>query len=278
MERLAGDRPLIGVELRPPRTGISRLESIDVWIDMYQAMGRLARRDTIIFLTDNAVGQPEEENLRHLSANLPQKVDKRGVVPFLTAKHSLEYCHLYASRAATSGFEAITVLGGDRDVGPPRCVPHASELRRSIRGRVPSLRLGGWANPHRDPSGQADLLAEPEYEADFYLTQIVSHHRLESVERFLTEVGRREVPAPAVFGVFYYRSARPKTLDTLSRFFPVPADDLTREFGQGVSPVEVCARTIRALRELGAEKVYVSNLGLSGIDRLYGELLDAVAS
>ncbi len=276
LARLREARPLLGVELRPPRSGLPRLASIDVWIDMHRALGRLARRDTLIFLTDSAVGQSEEENLRHLAANLPPEADTARVIPFLTCKHSLEYCHLYASRAATSGFEAITVLGGDRVGGPPRCVPHASELRRSIRERLPSLHLGGWANPHTDPKGQADLLVDPGYEIDFYLCQIVSHHRLSVVERFLEETRRRGVEKPAVFGVFFYHSARPETLQWLSRFFPVPAEELTREFESGRSAVEICARTIRELRQLGADRVYVSNLGLRHVDRLYDELLQAV--
>jgi len=274
-QRLADNRPLVGVELRPPRTGMSHRDSIDVWIDMYHAMERLARRDTVVFLTDSAVGQAEEENLGHLSANLSDQVDRGKVVPFLTTKHSLDYCHLYASRALASGFEAITVLGGDKGVGTSRCVSHSSELRKSIRGRVPRLRLGGWANPHRNLEAQVELLVSPDYEIDFYLTQIVSHHRLEEVERFVRATRERGIEAPAVFGVFFYRSARPETLEWLSRYFPVPAEALSREFASGKSAVEVCAATIRALREVGAHRVYVSNLDLHQVDRQYAEVLAA---
>ena len=272
------DTPLVGVELRPPRTGMSHSDSIDVWIDMYHAMERLARRDTIIFLTDNAVGQAEEENLGHLSANLSDRVNRNKIVPFLTTKHSLDYCHLYAIRAFGSGFGAITVLGGDQTMGPARCVPHSSELRRSIRRRVPALSLGGWANPLRDPPGQVDLLASQEYEIDFYLTQIVSHHQLDEVERFVNTTRQRGIEAPAVFGVFYYRSARPETLEWLSRYFPVPIEGLLRDFENGLSPVDVCATTIRALREVGVDKVYVSNLDLRQIDHLYAAIADAVGA
>ena len=275
LDRLTADTPLVGVELRPPRTGMSHRDSIDVWIDMYHAMERLARRDTLIFLTDNAVGMAEEENLGHLTANLSESVNRSKIVPFLTTKHSLDYCHLYANRAYGSGFGAITVLGGDRTIGPPRCVPHSSELRRSIRRRVPPLRLGGWANPLRDPHGQVDLLSSPEYEVDFYLTQIVSHHRLDEVEQFVNEARRREIEVPAVFGVFYYRSARPETLEWLSRYFPVPIERLTRDFESGMSPAEVCAATIRALRHVGVDKVYVSNLNLRRIDHVYSEITAA---
>jgi hypothetical protein len=43
----------------------------------------------------------------------------------------------------------------------------------------------------------------------------------------------------------------------------VPVDQLTEEFEAGATPEEVCARTIRMLREAGVERFYVSNLPLS---------------
>ena len=71
---------------------------------------------------------------------------------------------------------------------------------------------------------------------------------------------------PGMFGVFYYRSANVKTLQTLSQFLPVPIEELIREFSLGATPVEVCARTIRTLKQLGARHFYVSNLPLSNAD------------
>ena len=65
---------------------------------------------------------------------------------------------------------------------------------------------------------------------------------------------------PGVFGVFYYRSANPKTLEMLSEFLPVPVAELTREFASGATPIDVCARTIRLLIDTGARHFYVSNL------------------
>ncbi|MFB3110791.1 MAG: hypothetical protein ACE10G_02050, partial [Gemmatimonadales bacterium] len=50
-------------------------------------------------------------------------------------------------------------------------------------------------------------------------------------------------------------------LGRLGEFFPVPADELTREFDAGSSPEEVLGKTLDALRAAGAEKVYISNLG-----------------
>jgi hypothetical protein len=181
---------------------------------------------------------------------------------------------MHASRAASRGFEAITVLGGDHTAGPPRCVPHARELRTLIRRRVPGLDLGGWANPHRPADEQVGFLLDARFEADFYLTQIVSHHSIRAVERFLAESRRRAVPYPGVFGVFLYRSANPATLAKLADFFPVPAAELTREFDSGLSPEEICAKSVRLLREAGADKVYLSNLGFQEVELRYRRILE----
>src|SRR5688572_22058738 len=124
--------------------------------------------------------------------------------------------------------------------------------------------LGGWANPHRDAAEQVGFLAAADFHVDFFLTQVVSHHSVARVEALCAEKERRGVALPGVFGVFCYRSANAATLEKLSAFFPVPAAELTREFGAGASPEEVCARTIRELRAAGADKVYVSNLGGRG--------------
>jgi hypothetical protein len=249
---------------------------MELWIDMYHSIQRLIRHDTIIFLTDNAVGLSEEENLAHLTANLAGDVDPSRIVPFVTSKHSLEYCLMHASRAASHGFEALTVLGGDHTVGPPRCVPHARELRSLIRRRVPRLDLGGWANPHRPAAEQVDYLLDDRFEAEFYLTQVVSHHSIRAVEQFLKEARRRGVTQPGVFGVFLYRSANPGTLARLADFFPVPAAELTREFEAGLSAEEICAKTVRALREVGADKVYLSNLGFEQVDARYRRIVEQI--
>ena len=274
LRRLREDRPLATVELRPPRTGLSAADTMELWIDMYHSIHRLTRHDTIIFLTDNAVGLSEEENLAHLTANLAGDVDPSRIVPFLTSKHSIEYCLMHASRAASNGFEALTVLGGDHTLGPPRCVPHARELRALIRRRVPGLDLGGWANPHRPATEQVDFILDDRFEAEFYLTQVVSHHSIRAVEQFLEEGRRRGVTQPGVFGVFLYRSANPATLARLADFFPVPAAELTREFEAGMTPEEICAKTVRALRDVGADKVYLSNLGFEQVDARYRRIVE----
>ena len=40
----------------------------------------------------------------------------------------------------------------------------------------------------------------------------------------------------------------------------MPIDGLTREFAEGATPEDICARTIRALMSAGARHFYISNL------------------
>lgn len=262
LESLSSGEPVIAAELRPPRAELEAAASMDAWIDTYHAVRSLARNGTYVFLTDSAVGSQEEDNLRHLVINLGADVARSGVVPFLTCKHPLDYCLAYADRAHQHGFDALVVLGGDKSVGPPRCVEHAWQLREQIRRRVPALSLGGWANPHGDCAAQVGHLLDEHANAEFYLTQIVSHHSRAAVERFLSEGARRGLAIPGLFGLFYYRSANPRTLSALRSFLPVPADELTAEFASGASPEEVCARSVRALAAAGAKHFYISNLPL----------------
>lgn len=260
LERLRSPEPLLAIELRPPRAALAHGLTMDAWMSMHQAVRRLVAGDTALFLTDNAVGAREEENLHHLASNLEEDVPFGRICPFLTTKHTLEYCLWYADRAAARGHGAITVVGGDKRAGPARCVPHAYLLRQKIKERHPGLALGGWANPSRDAASQVDYLLDKAGAADFFLTQIVSHHDLRPVEAFVREAERRGLALPGVFGVFHYRSANASTLETLAKFLPVPAEAVARDFAQGLTADEICARTIRALFGLGITRVYVSNL------------------
>ncbi len=92
----------------------------------------------------------------------------------------------------------------------------------------------------------------------------------------MEETRRREIRQPGIFGVFLYRSANPKTLSRLAAFFPVPAEQLTREFAAGDSAEDVCTRTVKALRDVGVDKIYLSNLGFSGVDRRYARMMEAL--
>ena len=263
VDHLRDSRDLVSVELRPPRADLDDGASMDSWFMTNSALRRVATPGRVVFLTDNAAGSPEEENLHHLVNNLESAVPRDLICPFLTTKHDLEYCLWFAARASEAGFPALAVLGGDKHVGPARCVPHGNDLRALIRERFPDLTLGGWANPHQDVARQVDLIAAADFQADFFLTQIVTHYEPDGIRRFLDELDRRGVGLPSVFGIFYWRSGSAKTLSFLSDFFPVPTEGLTRDFESGVHPDEICARTIRALRDLGVERVYVSNLNTS---------------
>src|SRR5262245_49017020 len=156
---LRSGNPVIAAELRPPRAELEAREGMDAWIDTYHAVHRLTRQGTYVFLTDSAVGAEEEDNLRHLVTNLGTDVPRERIVPFLTSKHTLDYCRSYAERAEQHGFPALVVLGGDKHVGIPRAVEHAWQLREILRGADSQLALGGWANPHADAERQVDFLA-----------------------------------------------------------------------------------------------------------------------
>jgi hypothetical protein len=267
---------VFGAELRPPRAELAMAEGMDAWIDTYHAVRRLTRQGTFVFLTDSAVGSFEEDNLRHLVTNLGNDVPRERIVPFLTTKHPLEYCLSYADRAHQSGFPALVILGGDKSIGVPRAVEHGWQLRELLRQHDHTIALGGWANPNGDPERQVDYLTAPDFNAEFYLTQIVSHHTLAPVARFLDAAARRGLDAPGVFGVFYYRSANARTLNVLKDFLPVPAEGLTREFGAGASAEDVCARTIRAAMDAGAKHFYISNLPPARAQAVLAAILERV--
>jgi hypothetical protein len=270
---------VIAAELRPPRAELDSYEGMDAWIDMYHAVRTLTRQDNAVFLTDSAVGTQEENNLRHLVNNLGRDVPHERVVPFLTSKHSLKFCLSYAEQAWQHGFGALVVLGGDRTVGHARCVEHAWELRRAIREREPRLALGGWANPYADAARQADYIADNRFTAEFYLTQVVNHLDIAPVVRFVEETRRRGLDQiPGMFGVFYYRSANLKTLNALKQFLPVPVEALAAEFAAGATSIDICARTLRALMDLGIRHFYISNLPPARASSTLNAILERVGA
>jgi hypothetical protein len=145
-----------------------------------------------------------------------------------------------------------------------------------VRAREASLALGGWANPHADAAAQVEHLLDDRVTAEFYLTQIVSHYSRPAVERFLAESARRGLALPGLFGVFYYRSANMRTLQTLREFLPVPVDALREEFAAGATPDAVCARSIRELTASGVRHFYVSNLPIGRAAATLARILDLV--
>lgn len=273
---LRSDELVLAAELRPPRAELASGASMDAWIDTYHAVRSLTRQGTYVYLTDSAVGTREEDNLRHLVANIGRDVPRDRIVPFLTCKHPLHFCLAYAERAWADGFPALVVLGGDTRVGPPRCVEHAWQLRRAIRGTHPDLALGGWANPGADAARQVDFLLDDQATADFFLTQIVSHYRVHEVERFVAEAARRGLQMPGVFGIFFYRSANPRTLATLQQFLPVPAAELAADFAAGLAAEDICARSLRVLMDAGVRRFYISNLPLTHAGATLQAILDRV--
>jgi 5,10-methylenetetrahydrofolate reductase len=267
---------VFAAELRPPRAELAAAEGMDAWIDTYHGVRRLTRQGTFVFLTDSAVGAAEEDNLRHLVTNLGLDVPRERIVPFLTTKHAIEYCLSYVDRAHQNGFPALVVLGGDKTVGVPRSVEHAWQLREMLRQRDQAVALGGWANPHADADQQVGFLAASNAYAEFYLSQVVSHHHADEVARFVRTAERRGLAIPGLFGVFYYRSANPRTLEALNGFLPVPVEGLTREFTDGATAEEVCAKTIRTLMDIGARHFYISNLPVLRAQQVLAGILQKV--
>ena len=253
---------LINVEMCPPRTDLPLEQSVEAWIDSNRLMRKIASLGRFVFMTDGAIGRREEPNLRHVTINLGPDADRSRIIPILTTKHSLEYCLEFAKRSYSLGFTSLVVLGGDQSDDTPRCVEHAYELRRLIRETVPGITLGGWASPHGGRR-QVEFVMDPEYSADFYMGQIVSHYQLPAVDEFLNEAARLGIKIPGIFGVFYYRSATAKTLDVLSRFFPVPVAELKRDFAAQIPPEDICANSLHALLQRGVRNLYISNLPMA---------------
>jgi len=274
LDALHAGSSVFAAELRPPRAELAAGEGMDAWIDTYHAVRRLTRQGTYVLLTDSAVGAAEEDNLRHLVTNLGRDVPRERIVPFLTTKHPLAYCLSYAERARQSGFPALVILGGDKSVGAPRSVAHAWQLRELIRQRDRTLRLGGWANPHADAEQQADFVASPDFTAEFFLTQVVSHFDAARVADFVTTLERRRIALPGLFGVFFYRSANPRTLAALKSFLPVPIEGLTAAFGSGQTPEQICAATLRGLLDAGARHFYISNLPIARAQIVLAEIFE----
>jgi 5,10-methylenetetrahydrofolate reductase len=255
-------RFLLNVEMCPPRMDLPLEQSVEAWIDSSRLMRKMTSLGRSVFLTDGAIGRREEPNLRHVTINLGDEADRAHIIPILTTKHSLDYCLEFAERSYTLGFTSLVVLGGDKSDDTPRCVTHAYELRRLIRQSVPGITLGGWASPHGGRR-QVEFILHPEYSADFYMAQIVSHYQVSAIDEFLNEAARLGVRIPGIFGVFYYRSASLKTLEMLSQFFPVPIAELKRDFEAKVDPEEICAHSVHALLQRGVKNLYISNLPMA---------------
>jgi 5,10-methylenetetrahydrofolate reductase len=268
---LDSKRFLLNVEMCPPRMDLPIEDSVEAWIDSNKLMRKITSLGRFVFMTDGAIGRREEPNLRHVMINLGSDADRSRIIPILTTKHSLEYCLEFAKRSFALGFTSLVVLGGDKSDDAPRCVEHAYELRRLIRQSVPGITLGGWASPHGGRR-QVEFILHPEYSADFYMAQIVSHYQTRAIDEFLNETAKLGVKIPGIFGVFYYRSASDRTFSLLSKFFPIPVEELKRDFKAKVNPEEICALSIHALLQRGVKNVYISNLPMATATQQFGRI------
>jgi len=119
-------------------------------------------------------------------------------------------------------------------------------------------------------------MLHPEYSADFYLAQIVSHYQTRTIDEFVNETERLGVKIPGIFGVFYWRTANAKTFAMLSNFLPIPVEELTRDFAAGIHPEEICARSVHALLQRGVRNVYVSNLPMPTATQTFSHIEERV--
>jgi len=58
----------------------------------------------------------------------------------------------------------------------------------------------------------------------------------------------------------------------------VPIEGLSREFAAGATPVDICARTMRAMMDVGARHFYISNLPLYSAASTLSEILDRIGA
>ena len=189
------------------------------------------------------------------------------IVPFLTSKHSIEYCLMHASRAASHGFEALTVLGGDHTAGPPRCVPHARELRALIRQRVPRPRPRRLGQPSSAGNEQVDYLLDD----DSKPSSISPRSCLTTASVRWSGFSRR--PAGGVCriqgssGCFFTGAPLPATLAQAGRLLPGAGrrtDPRIRSRHDARGDLRQLGP--RCLSEVGADKVYLSNLGVHQVE------------
>ena len=64
----------------------------------------------------------------------------------------------------------------------------------------------------------------------------------------------------------------------LRQFLPVPVEPLAAEFAAGATAVDVCARTLRAMMDIGVRHFYISNLPLMGAASTLNAILERVGA
>ena len=154
------------------------LEGMDAWIDTYHAIRALdapGRRRSSSPTAPSARRKRTTcgTSSRTSGATLPRD----RVVPFLTSKHSLDFClSLCRAGVAARVSRRSSCSAATRRVGRPRCVEHAWELRqRDPRARAAPRRSAAGRIRTPMPAQQVDFLLDDSFTAEFYLTQVVSH-------------------------------------------------------------------------------------------------------
>ena len=171
VEQLKGNGQVIAAELRPPRAELETAARMDAWIDTYHAVRGLTREGNLR-LPDRQRGRVEGRRQpppsgHHLGTDVP----RAHVVPFLTCKHTPEFCLAYADRARHNGFDRSSCSAATRRrasamrrarLAAPRDYPLA-RCRSGARrvGQPPLGRRDAGAVSVRRP-GDRGVLSDPD--------------------------------------------------------------------------------------------------------------------
>ena len=199
---------VFAAELRPPRAELAHAEGMDAWIDTYHAVRRLTRQGTFVFLTDSAVGarggrQPAAPGHESRAATCRASGSCRSSPRSIRSSTA---CRTPSARTRAafrrSWCSAATSRSARRDRSSTRgscarCCASATARSRSAAGRI---RMA-------IPSGRSTFSPTPDFHAEFYLTQIVSHHTSRRSRGSCETADGAASTLPGLFGVFYYRSA-----------------------------------------------------------------------
>ena len=255
VDALGRDSLVIAAELRPPRAELGPAAGMDAWIDTYHADPR-AGAPRPVRLSDRQrrrlAGRGQPPASRHQSRADVGRSRADRAVPHVEAHARV--LPAYAERARQHGFPALVVLGGDK--------ASARRAASSMRGSCarPSARAAGRSRSAagpirmRRPTRQVGFLLDDHAHADFYLTQIVSHHDRARCRAFLGEGGSaRASGCPASSACSTTAAPTRRTLnDARASSCRCRWTHCRAEFASGADAVDICARTVRALVDEGA--------------------------
>ncbi len=144
---------------------------------------------------------------------------------------------------------------------------------QTLHERGHGLALGGWANPHAILNVRSIISRRQNFNAEFFLTQVVSHHDANRCRRFVDTTERRGVTLPACSASSSIAAPTPGTLEALRAFCRCRSKGSTREFAAGATAEDVCAQTIRTLINAGARHFYISNLPIARAQRVLASIM-----